>query len=369
MSDTPVHIVQISPASYARHGVIGGGERLALYIDAALHLAAAHAGLPITTSLLALDAATAHGDGRASRMAVKGRAWDVHSLDAGELTRKLRPAQIVYVNQCLTPVGMFAAAHARLLGKRVFGTDAGAGEMRLLEFNPEAITVYDAVHAISAFAASAFAGLPVKVHVIPGPVDTVLHRPPSSGEAARDPLHVVSVGRILPHKGHEQTIRALPAGMRLTIVGQHYDTAYLDFLRSCAEGREVVFDDTLDDEAVRALLHQAGTVVHASTHTDYTGRYAHKPELLGLAPLEALASGAPTLVSDAACLPELAILPGCRVFYDEAELAFLLREQAAGRPEAPDAGEMHAQVDRHYGPAVVGAGLLAMMGLVAPCAS
>ena len=99
------------------------------------------------------------------------------------------------------------------------------------------------------------------------------------------------------------------------------------------------------------------------------GHYAHKPELLGLAPLEALASGTPTLVSDAACLPELAVLPGCRVFHDEAELAAMLREQAAGRPEAPDAADMHAAVDRHYGPAVVGAGLLAMMGLGAPCAS
>ena len=99
----------------------------------------------------------------------------------------------------------------------------------------------------------------------------------------------------------------------------------------------------------------------------YTGHYAHKPELLGLAPLEALASGAPTLVSDAACLPELAVLPGCRVFRDEADLAAMLREQAAGRPPAPDAAEMHAQVDRRYGPQVVGAGLLAMMGVA--CAS
>ena len=107
----------------------------------------------------------------------------------------------MYVNQCMTPVGMFAAAHARLLGKRVFGTDAGGGEMHLLAYNPEAITVYDAVHAISAFAASAFEGLPIEVHVIPGPVDTVLHRPPPPDAPARDRLHVVSVGRILPHTG------------------------------------------------------------------------------------------------------------------------------------------------------------------------
>jgi glycosyltransferase involved in cell wall biosynthesis len=366
MPETPVHILQVSPASYTRDGIIGGGERLALYVDAALHLAANHAGLPVTTTLLALDGGSADGHGKA---AIAGRAWDVHSLDADELTRRLRPADVVYVNQCLTPVGMFAAAHARLLGKRVFGTDSGGGDMRLLAHNPDAITVYDAVHAVSAFAASAFEGLPVAVHVIPGPVDTVLHRPPPEGAPARDPLHVVSIGRILPHKGHERTIRALPPAMRLTIIGQHYDTAYLDFLRSCAEGHDVVFDDTLDDNSVRAVLHRAGTVVQASSHVDYTGHFAHKPELLGLAPLEALASGAPTLVSDAAALPELGVLPGCRVFHDDAELAAMLRGQAAGQFAVPDAAEMHAAVDRRYGPAVVGAGLLAMMGLVAPCES
>ncbi len=366
MQAKPAHIVQVSPVSYTRQGVIGGGERLALYIDAALHMAAAQAGLAVTATLLTLDGHLPTGDGQARRSTVAGRAWDVHSLDADELTQRLRPADAVYVNQCLTPVGMFVAAHARLLGKRVFGSDSGGGEMRLLEYNSEAITVYNAVHAVSAFAASAFEGLPVAVHVIPGPIDTALHRPPPPGAPARDETQVVSVGRIIPHKGYERTIRALPSGMRLTIVGQHYDAAYLGFLRSSAQGKDVVFDDTLDDAAVRGLLHRAGTVVQASSHVDYAGRYAHKPELLGLAPLEALASGAPTLVSDAACLPELAALPGCRVFHDEAELAAMLRERVAGRMQAPDAAEMHAQVDRRYGPAVVGAGLLAMMGLAAP---
>ena len=47
----------------------------------------------------------------------------------------------------------------------------------------------------------------------------------------------------------------------------------------------------------------------------------------------------------------------------------MLREQAAGNEQPPDAAAMHAAVDRHYGPAVVGAGLLAMMGLVPACES
>ena len=74
MSEMPVHITQVSPASYARDGIIGGGERLALYIDAALHLAAGQAGLPITTTLLALDGDTASGHGKAPRQTVCGKS-------------------------------------------------------------------------------------------------------------------------------------------------------------------------------------------------------------------------------------------------------------------------------------------------------
>jgi glycosyltransferase involved in cell wall biosynthesis len=362
VSTTPPHIVQVTPTSYSRHGgVIGGGERLALYIDGALRLAAADAGLTLTTTLLALDGDAELGHGYESRQSVAGHAWDVHSLDAGILTRKLRLADVVYIHQCLTRVGLFAAAHARLLGKRVFGSDAGAGESRLLAHNPDAITVYDALHAVSAFAASAYEGFRVPVRIIPGPVDTVLHRPPPPGAPGRDPHLVVSVGRILPHKGHDRVIRALPPGLRLTIIGQHYDTEYLAFLRSCAAGKEVVFEDALEDSGVRDMLHRAGCFVQASTHVDYRGRYADKPELLGLAPLEALACGTPTLVSAAASLPELAILPGCRVFRDDAELAAALAGAASAT--APPATEMHDAVDRRYGPRVVGAGLLNMMGL------
>ena len=368
VSKSRPHIVQVTTTSYSRDGVIGGGEKIALYVDEALQSAANACGLALTTTLLALDGRHALGGGTDRYQSVVGQAWDVHSLDAAELSARLRPADIVYVHQCMTNVGLFAASHARLLGKRVFGMDSGAGEMRLLAHDPSVLTVYDAMHAQSVFAASAFQGFSVPVHVILGPVDTTLYQPPPPGAPARDTTLVVSVGRILPHKGHERVIRALPKGMSLTIVGQHYDQAYLSYLRSCAEGKQVTFADELDDAQIRALLHRAGIFVHASTHVSYRGGYANKPELLGLAPLEALASGLPTFVSDAACLPELSVVPGCRVFRDEAELASLLLEVREGRAPRVPGPEMHDAVDRHYGLLSAGRNLLDMMGL-SPCAS
>lgn len=362
----PMHVLHVTPTSYSRSGVIGGGERLALYLDQALRRAAEEAEIPLTTALLALDEAAARGSVLDRYQAVPGRAWDPHSVAAQDLIPRLRRADVVYVHQCLTEVGLFAAAHARLLRKRVYGSDAGAGEAGLLQANPDIAKVYDAVHALSVFAASAFTGLPVPVHVVTGPVDTDAYRPPAD-PSRRDRRVAVSVGRLLPHKGHERTIRALPAGMSLDIVGQPYDAEYAAFLRDCAAGKDVRFHAGLDDAAVKGLLDRAGVFVHASTHFDHRGRFAHKSELLGLAPLEALSTGLTTLVSDAGSLPELGALPGCHVFRSEAELAGLLGAVLEGRLAhvAPEA--MHAAVVREYGLVSAGTGLLRMMEVLPRC--
>lgn len=283
------------------------------------------------------------------------------------MRHRLQTADIVYIHQCLTPVGLFVAAHARLLGKKLFGSDAGAGEAPLLRNNPDVTRVYDGLHAISAFAATAYREFDVPVHIIAGPVDTAAF--PASSGGARDPSLVVSVGRVLPHKGYERTIRALPATMRLIIVGQHYDGDYVTYLRGLAKGRRVEFQADLDDGAVQALLARAGLFVHASTHRDYRGTFYQKPELLGLAPLEAISTGLTTLVSNAAALGELGVLPGCHVFETDEQLATMLL--AASRNElalVPDV-VMHDAVTERYGLRSVGLRLLNMMELPIPCAS
>jgi glycosyltransferase involved in cell wall biosynthesis len=320
---------------------------------------------------LALDGRQNSGEGRDSRQAIIGRAWDPSSIDATELRRRLQTADIVYIHQCLTPVGMFVAAHARLLGKRLFGSDAGAGEAPLLRNNPDVTRVYDGLHAISAFAATAYREFNVPVHIIAGPVDTAAF--PACDSEARDPSLVVSVGRVLPHKGYDRTIRALPDKMRLIIVGQHYDRPYLAYLRDLAKGRQVEFQADLDDHAVQALLARAGLFVHASTHRDYRGTFYQKPELLGLAPLEAISTGLTTLVSNAAALGELGVLPGCHVFETDKDLANFLQAASMNTLALVPPGVMHHAVTERYGLRSVGRRLLAMMEpmmeLAIPCAS
>ena len=268
----------------------------------------------------------------------------------------------LYIHQCLSPVSLFVAAQGRLLGKRIIGVNFGGGEDPLVLHTPDLARVYDAFHAQSQFAVSCFSAFDVSVQVVPGPLDSDTYIPDPGQE--RDRCRVLAVGRILPHKGFERIVRCLPNSLALTIVGQSYDEPYYACLRELARGKAVSFETDLDDAAVRDRLHRAGLFVHASTHFDYRGWYTPKPELLGLAPLEAIACGLPTLVSNAGALPELAQLPGCWCFADDTELAKLLVSHARGELPQTGAAMMHAAVDARYGTLAFGRGLLEMFRLV-----
>ena len=114
---------------------------------------------------------------------------------------------------------------------------------------------------------------------------------------------------------------------------------------------------SLSDEEIRALLQRASLFVHASTHFDYRGRYYAKPELLGLAPLEALACGTPILVSRAGSLHELTAVEGAHSFVSDEELASFLIAHAHSRVSYPPPNTIHASVDAAYGLAQFGARL------------
>jgi glycosyltransferase involved in cell wall biosynthesis len=359
-----IRIVQVSPTTYSRASVIGGGEKMVLYADYALRLAGHARGLRLATSVLSFgdQTDTAYSDHDVLYQPIPGRPWDPLSIDVDALRTALRRADIVYVDQCLCPVGMFVAAHARLLGCRVIGRDSGAEEYPFVRANPEIGAIFDGFHAQSAFAAASFRDFNAPVQVIPGPVNSHVFVPPSVSE--RDPEEVLAVGRMMPHKGFDKIIRALPDELKLTVVGQPYDQPYLEFLRHLAIGKRVSFETGIGDATLRSLLQQAGLFVHASSHRDVRGGFHAKPELFGLAPLEALSSGLPAIVSDAGSLPELAGLPGCICFRTEGELADLLVLHAAGSLRRPDEAAMHEAVDSRHGPLSTGEQLLGLMGLV-----
>lgn len=346
--------LHISPTHYSNTSVIGGGEKYVIYICRAMKISATSREMNCDVSVLAFGEKPGVyplGPDMSCEV-IHGRPWDPHSININELSAKVNPVDVVFVHQCLTPFGLFVAAHAKLLRKYVVGIDSGGGEHPLAAHTPEIGRIFDIFHAYSKFGGNSFEDIEGRVEVIPGPVDTVYYRPDAT--RSRDPNLVVAIGRVLPHKGFDRIIRALPRGLRLVICGTGYDKSYLEYLEQLATGAAVEIKQHLTDEEVLVLLQTAGLFVQASTHVDYRGTYYSKPELLGLAPLEALSAGTPTLVSSAGALPELTVIKGCKLFSDDDELRELLSLYSDSSISFPSSDEIHRDVEQKYGLAVFG---------------
>jgi glycosyltransferase involved in cell wall biosynthesis len=117
--------------------------------------------------------------------------------------------------------------------------------------------------------------------------------------------YVLYIGRILPHKGVDTLIRALPDGEKLIVAGRSYDHKYLDYLRNISNNKQVKFIENPSDNEIINLYENASCFVLPSTHKDYLGYKHKKTELFGLVLIEAMACGTPVIASSAASLPEL----------------------------------------------------------------
>ena len=327
-----MRITHISPTFYSNDSVIGGGEKYILYMIKAIQAAAAKNSRPVYNSKLAFggNPGAFKTDGDIDLFIIKGRGWEPSSIDTAALCGHINSYDVVVVHQCLSGFGLFVAAHARLLGKTVFGLDHGGGEHELSRHTREIGLIFDAFFAQSTFAANAFQDLDADAHVLFGPIDTPTFKPDYSAKRT----HLLSVGRLLPHKGFERIIRALTAdGPPLIIAGNRSDQHYFDFLRTVIDESKCKVEILLglSDGDVLSLMQSSIAYIHASTHHSFDGTFYPKPELLGLAPLEALSCGTPIIVSSAGALPELGQFPGVSVFTSEEEL----REQLVELIRAP----------------------------------
>jgi glycosyltransferase involved in cell wall biosynthesis len=342
--------LQITPTFFANDSVIGGAERHAENLCKAVRAAAAERSFPIECEIVAFgtECRTVEGRDDVEIHILQGEPNDISTLDARLIKEALDGADIVHVHQCLTLFGLFVAAHAKLLGRRVIGTDHGGGEANhILHRHPEMASVYDALRAQSEFAALGFAEFGVRCEVMTGPVDDTTF---GLGDSSmRDPKLILSVGRILPHKGFETIIDGMSDGLSLVVAGRPYDPEYGEFLRARAHGKRVYFEEELDDSELLVLMQKAGLYVHAGTHLDYRGRSYLKPELLGLAPLEFLCTGGRALVSRAGALRELGRLVGCTTFADAQDLRRLLDQYLSGQLETCAAAAVRNDVVGRYG--------------------
>ncbi len=333
-------VAHLSPTFFDARSVLGGGERYVEYLAQALRRASPAHGVRFSQAIFACGERdeTFDRDGIALRVMRNDNIYpSLMDATAEALWREIEPFDLVHVHQSLTQFGAYATAVAKSLGKPVVLTDLGGGNNRLM-LEGRGLALADGIVSISAYAhsfvASLFAG---PYEILIGPVDTDRFAPPAR-PPTRAVRRVICVSRILPHKGIDRIIAALPPGLSLTVVGRVYDEAYYERLRTMAAGKDVTFVHDADDDRLVALYRASDLFAQGSTARDLDGKPIAKPELMGLTTLEAMSCGLAAVVSDAGSLPELIQDERIgRVFSTHADLVDIFADVAAGFWPPPDA--------------------------------
>jgi glycosyltransferase involved in cell wall biosynthesis len=287
------------PALFAPDGIIGGGERYAFEL-------ARHMADFTPTRLVTFGAAERkYKDGHLS-IRVIGCPRHVRGNRNNPISMSLLPellkARVVHCHQQHTVASSVAAGVCRLTGKRVFVSDLGGGGWDISGYVCTDGWYHGHLH-LSEYSRRCFGHqFNPRAHVILGGVDVEKFSPDDS--ANREPM-VLFVGRILPHKGINYLIDALPPGLALEIVGPPCDVRFLGDLRRLARGKRVVFRHDCDDDALVDAYRRAMCVVLPSVYRDMYGNETRVPELLGQTLLEGMACGAPVICTDVASMPEI----------------------------------------------------------------
>ena len=229
------------------------------------------------------------------------RGQRTNPLAAG-LFRELSGAAVVHCHQRAVLASSLAALACRLTRKRVFVTDLGGGGWDLSAYVRTA-NWYDGHLHISEYSRRVNGqGRDARAHVILGGVDTEKFSPDE--RVARDGA-VLFVGRIMPHKGLDDLVRAVPAGVPLEVIGQRYDERFARDVERLAAGKRVSLRHDCGDAELVAAYRRALCVVLPSVYRDAYGGETKVPELLGQTLLEGMACGAPAVCTDVASLPEV----------------------------------------------------------------
>jgi glycosyltransferase involved in cell wall biosynthesis len=333
-----LRIAHLAPTYFAPESVVGGGERYVLYVAQALAQAPLHPQADFSQAILSTGPEDRHfweenipvrifrNDNPHPNMmsAVPGRLWDA-----------LREFDIVHVHQSLAIFGLYSSVVARSLHKKLVLTDTGGGNSIIMQTG-RGLELADGIISISGFAHSLIASKFSGPHeILLGPVDTNRFSPGPGQDFDR--MSAICVSRIMPHKGIDRIIAALPEGMRLRVVGRVYHQSYYELLIQMSRGKDVVFIHDADDHALVRLYRESGIFLQGSTTRDCYGNAVDKPELLGLTALEAMSCGLPVIVSNVGSLPELVPDPRFgRTFVDHQDLVAGMTSYVSGIWPSPD---------------------------------
>jgi glycosyltransferase involved in cell wall biosynthesis len=297
---TKFRVLHLVPRLFGKNGTVGGAERYALEL-------ARYMSNEVPTALVCFgDTTESHEKLGQLSIHVIDRPWCVrgqaHNPMSLRLWRDIRQAQVIHCHQQHILASSFAAAVARLSGRKVFVSDLGGGGWDVSAYVSTDRWYHGHLH-ISQYSRSILGQQHRSwAHVILGGVDVDKFCPdPRATRQGR----VVFVGRLMPHKGVDDLIRALPQNLELEIIGQPYNKTYVADLKRLAEGKRVVFRYDCSDEAMVEAYQRALCVVLPSVYRSIYGAQSNIPELLGQTLLEGMSCGTPAICTDVASMPEV----------------------------------------------------------------
>jgi glycosyltransferase involved in cell wall biosynthesis len=299
-----LRVVHIAPITFGIGGLFGGGERYPL--ELARHMAEATPTRLVTFG----EGASAFKNGNLDVQVIDD-AWLVRGQDSNPFSTRLlgaifKHADVVHCHQLHVLGSSLSAVFCRLTGKKVFVSDLGGGGWDVSAYVSTDRWYHGHLHISEYSRRVAGHDDWDRAHVILGGVDSVKFTP--ALELSAVPRNtVLYVGRLLPHKGINYLIEALPAGLSLRLIGRPYDENYVAELRRLAEGKAVIFDTASDDDALIAAYREALCVVLPSVYCDLYGSETRVPELLGQTLLEGMSCGIPAICTDVASMPEIVV--------------------------------------------------------------
>jgi glycosyltransferase involved in cell wall biosynthesis len=196
----------------------------------------------------------------------------------------------------------FVALWCRATGRRVFVSELGGGGWDVSAYISTDRWFHGHLH-LSDYSRRIFGheGKPW-ARVISGGVDIERFCPDEPVHRRSTPIFV---GRILPHKGIDDLITALPPQMALKIIGPPNNTGTIEALRALASGRPVTFCHNVDDSTLACEYRRALCLVLPSVYRAAGGVETRVPELLGQTLLEAMACQTPVICTSVASMPEV----------------------------------------------------------------
>jgi glycosyltransferase involved in cell wall biosynthesis len=289
-----VRVIHVAPTPFGAAGLFGGGERYPLELARAL-------ARDVECELISFgrQPGLEYEPGGLRRRTLRAVGWlgghPAHPIAPGLFTALSR-AHVVHTHHMRALPSRLAAATARAQRHRTAVTDHGLTGDSWAGLLPR---LFDAFLTVSAYSARQLNAPPERTKVIYGGADPARYAPDAGGSRSG----VLFVGRLTPHKGIDRLIQALPPGAQLDLVGSTGhdprlpERDYPLLLRRLAVERNVRFLGSVSDAELPRLYRSAAVLALPSVEDTIYGRHIRISELLGLAVLEAMASGTPVVAS------------------------------------------------------------------------